>query len=199
MAVWVNPEFAIKGAEAVDHRLLGIKNGLAKAASGAINDILKQARTDLVRGIAKEIKVKLASVRNRVSIVQTKADSLEGYVYLRASKRPGLMSFGARQNKNGVSYRIATRGGRKTIKSAFIAKGRGHKDRHGDPGEQLSVLRVFKRRYDDMRLPLDDLKGPSLNAVVNKNKIDRAVKKTIEQKLPDRIAARIKLLIERGK
>jgi len=196
MPVVVNYE--INGLEGVNRRILNVKNGVAKATAGAINDLLKQARTDLVRGVTSQVKVKAASVRSRIKIRNALASNLSGSIKLQEKARIGLVSFGARATRKGVTYQIGKQTGRQTITDAFIAKARGGRRSDGTPGEQLSVNRVFRRRGKS-RLPLFDLKGPSLNAVVNKNRIDAAVSKTINAKLPERVAARIKLLIERGK
>lgn len=185
-------QYEVRGVEDVDRRIFNIKNGVAKATAGAINDLLKSARTDLAKSVRDQVKVTYGSVLSRIKIRKASEGDLSGSVSLREKSRIGLVSFGAKRigsakKPRGIRYQISKTGGKQTITDAFIGK--------ASTGSQL---RAYRRRGKS-RLPLIDLKGPSLNAVVNKNQIDEAVKKTIGSKLPDRIASRIKLLIAKGK
>lgn len=175
-------------------RLDGIKNGAGKAVSGAMNDLMKTARTQLARQVTQRVVLPYGRVLDQVKITRATPELLLASLKVDDKRRPGLMNYGAKATKRrGVTYRISKTGGRKRIPDAFIARGKAK----GATNNDGMALRVFKRA-GRKRKPLIDIKGPSLNAVITKNEIDQTAAEVLRRELPRRVDARVNLLIERG-
>ncbi len=139
----------------IEIMLRGVKNGMPRVVSGAINKTAAPAKTQISREIRQEIAVKAKDVKK--SIILKKASYTKWAALISISRRRlPVIVFGAKQNKKGVSYRIQKTGGRKRIGSAFIATMKS-----GHTG-------VFKRK-GAARLPIVQLRGPSLGEVFDKN------------------------------
>jgi hypothetical protein len=184
MSVTVSASILDRSVDRAVRMLDGIKNGAQKAVSGAINDVMKGARTQIKREVAKEVKIKVGVVAKSIKIVRATPKNLTSTLIGDSTRRPNLTRFGAKQTKKGVTYRIKKSGKRQRIDSAFIVK------RGGKFGT------AFKRQ-GKTRLPIVSLKGPSINAVILKNRIDQEATFGIAKKLPKRIEARVSLLIVR--
>ncbi|MBN1377856.1 MAG: phage tail protein [Gammaproteobacteria bacterium] len=130
--------------------LRGYPKALPKIVTRGINKTATAVRTQIVRGIAENINLKIGDIRKK--IILKKASYLRWLAEIFVSgRRIPLISFGARQTKSGVSYRIDKSTGRKKLAHAFIATmSTGHSG-------------VFKRR-GKARLPIDERFGPSLGA-----------------------------------
>lgn len=175
-------------------RLDSVKNGAGQAVSGAMNDLMKTARTQIARQVTARVVLPYGRVLKQVKITRAAPRNLTATLKVDDKARPGLMSYGAKDTKRrGVTYRISKTGGRKRIASAFIARGRAR----GNDNTAGMAQRVFRRQGKN-RKPLVDLKGPSLNAVITKNEIDSSVADVLRRELPRRIDARVNLLIEKG-
>jgi hypothetical protein len=174
-------------------RLDGIKGGVGKAVSGAINDLMKTGRTQVARQVTSRVVVPYGSVLRRVKITRASEKNLTATLRVDEKSRPGLVSFGAKDTKRrGVTYRISKQEGRKRIADAFIARGKAR----GATSTAGMAQRVFKRA-GPKRKPLLDLKGPSINRVITRNEIDATVANVIRRELPRRVDARVNLLIQR--
>lgn len=200
----VVPEIIIDQAQLdrVQANLAGIKNGARKAVAGAINDVLLTSRTNLARGVRDKVVVKYGRVLRQIKLNRATPENIAASIRIDDKDRPGLKSFGARQTRSGVTYRISKTGGRKKIASAFEARGRPPRGSVGISAAGIDdssrAIRIF-RRAGKKRLPLLDLKGPSVNRVIKKNDIDADVANQMRTKLPGRIDARMSVMIERGR
>lgn len=96
-----------------------------QAISGAINETLQEAKTDLSRRVREILNLPKKNVDSRIALVKSRPNKLGGEVRLKHEKRPGLFAFGAREVRTGVSYKLKRSGSRQTVKHAFIAKKRG--------------------------------------------------------------------------
>ena len=118
-----------------------------------LNRTANTIRVRTVKRIAGEVMLKQKQIRPAVKVLKARFTQQIAAVRV-ASWRFPLLDFSARQIKSGVSYRISRKAGRKRIKSAFIASvGVG-----GHRG-------VFKR-VGTRRLPIQELRGPSIPAVL---------------------------------
>lgn len=103
----------------------GMEREAPKVLAGAINETLREARTSLSRKVREVLALSKKSTDSRIHLELASWQRLSGEVRLSHEKRPGLMSFGARQTKRGVSYKLTVAGGRRTIAHAFIRAKRG--------------------------------------------------------------------------
>lgn len=130
-----------------------------QAAVSAMNRSITKARTAMSREIREEFNLS-ASVVNQGLRIQ-RANYNQGLVSIEATlesparygRAMNVIHFSARQTKAGVSIRIKRVGGRKVIKSAFIAnKGRTVFKRTGDkrlpiePVQTIAVPQMFNTK-----------------------------------------------------
>ena len=138
--------------------LKSIPGGLNRAVPAAINKTTRTAKVRTARAIGQVVNLKINRIKRSI---RTSRPASRGHwrrdVIVDESKRIPLAEFGARQNKKGVSYKIARNSPRTTIKydkktnPVFLKKLRtGH-------------VGVFKRRTTS-RLPIVELRGPSIAA-----------------------------------
>lgn len=171
-------------------RLQSVLNGksLQKELSIAINATAKSLRSDMSRSIRGELAVKKSDLDKTLKSAKLATPtSLSANVQLRKSPRIPLRDFAARQNKQGVSYRLGKRQGRRMAAGAF----QGPK-----PGSQLTRWRgrVFKR-VGKSRLPIVQLHGPSGWGVWVKGDISNPVLRDASSELRKQIERRIRFQI----
>jgi hypothetical protein len=167
------------------------RKSLPREISAAINATAKKTRLDIGRKIRAEIAVKKESVENLIKVVrQSSPLRLSAQVRLIKGKnadeegwRIPLRDFGARQTKSGTSYKINKKGGRATVRSAFMVPSMGN--------------HVFKRTTEK-RLPIVKLMGPSPWGVFIKKKLTPVQQKEIEAELAKQIERRINLNVLRA-
>ncbi len=141
--------------------LTKVKNAekaIQKATVTAINKTAKFVQGQMSKSISSEVNIKQKDIKRYIKI-DRKASVASGLavVTLSKSKRIQLIYFGARDSGhggwkkrkgNGVTYKIAKKGGRKRIRDAFITTA----------NNQLMVA----KRKGKARLPLvAPLRGPS--------------------------------------
>lgn len=152
-----------------------------KAIVRALNKTADQVKVQAAREIRDAgYNLKVAKIKQAITI--RRASKSELVAVVRASGRPiGLINYGARQLKTGVSVQV--KGGRKVIKGAFIAtmpsghrgvfvrKGKGHK-------------KVGTGRTAWHGLPIDELFGPSIPSVFLNQVVQDALQSAIREKFP---------------
>jgi hypothetical protein len=104
----------------IQRMLADIPKALPKVMSRAINKTATSVRAKMVRDISSKIALKQKEIREDISIRKATYSRWQASVNL-SRHRHGLIRFGARQTRTGVSYRIDKARGRKTIPHAFIA------------------------------------------------------------------------------
>jgi len=125
------------------------KNSLPKVMSRGLNRTATEARTKTGRMLAGETGLKVGVVKKKITLVRATYRRWRSGIEI-SSRRFGLITFGARQTKKGVTYKKGRK--RVLIRSAFLATmNSGHTG-------------VFKRRTS-ARLPIVELRGPSLGQV----------------------------------
>lgn len=148
-------------------RFAVLRRGVEDAATvSALNRTGTTVRAAASREIRNEYKLSAASVREQLKVIRASRSNLE--VRVRATgRRIGLIDFNARQTRQGVTVQIKTGGGRKLIRSAFLATMKsGH-------------LGVFSRgRYAGgkfvpgrSRLPITELTSLSLPKAFSNQKV----------------------------
>ena len=129
--------------------LKGIPRALPKVMSRGLNRTATSARTQISRSLSKRIGLKIKDVRDKLTLKRATYSNWRSAVKI-GGKQFGLIKFGARQTKKGVSYKWERK--RVLIRHAFIAiMPTGHRG-------------VFMRK-GPARLPIKEMKGPSLSQV----------------------------------
>lgn len=136
--------------------LRDIPKAMPKIMTRAINKTATSVRAEVVREIGKKIALKLKDIREDITIYKANWSRWEASVNIRR-KRHGLIRFGARQTKKGVSYRIEKSGGRKSIQHAFIAE--------SNSAENVWIREEGAGGKLVPRLPIQRLQGPSIGEV----------------------------------
>lgn len=172
-----------KDAENLDRTLRGIKNGVPKVATRALNKTARWGRTRLVRQVVREIAVKQKDIRDR-NFTLSKANyrKLSARIGITGARIP-LAYFKPKELKKGVSWRISKQEGRKKDKSAFMARVGGH-------------MGVFKRTGAD-RLPIQELRGPSIPQVVDTSPEAKKIRrKEMDDRLSMELSRQVGVLID---
>lgn len=174
----------------VSSDLKGIKAGLTKyvgeqqqAVIRALNKTAQQARTtSSVEVRTAGYNIKASAIKKSFSIDKARRGKL--VVMLRATGRPiGLINYGARQNKGGVSVQV--KASRQVLRHAFIATmPNGHKGVYQRTGkEHKKVIRNGRSRRTG--LPIKELFGPSIPQSLANESVEKALMKKIREKFPE--------------
>jgi len=172
-----------RGEKRLAKLLQGNTKRLRREMAVAVNATSKKTVSLWVKEVAKELATTQKSIKATIK-VSRKASASEGksptaVVTQKKTGRIPLRDFGARQNKKGVSYKIAKNGKRGFIKSAFtVATISGH---------------VFARA-GKKRTPIIKKFGPSPWGVSIKNQLTRPVRKATEAELLKQINRRIRFI-----
>jgi hypothetical protein len=143
-----------------------------RAASAGLNRTADAARSLAVKEIARNIGAKQKTVRDATKVSKANPNKLEARVTA-FGKRIPIYDLGARQTAKGVTYKAGEKG-RKLIPSAFIAEMKsGH-------------VGVFKRIGKE-RLPIVELKGPSVPVVFSRKTIQTVLLTMIDDRLQKEI------------
>lgn len=167
------------------------RKSLPRELAAAVNSVSKKTRLNIGREIRKTVNLKKDQAERPIKITQTAtAEVPTAKVSLAKEVRLGLQHFGARQDKKGVSYKIARQGGRKRVAGAFMGP------RPGTLAPRLNGG-VF-RRVGESRLPIVKLKGVSPYGAYAKNDLSEAEVKAINANLSKEMERRINLNILRA-
>lgn len=153
--------FDVRGdTAAIQRTLAGYRNGAPTVIRRALNRTVTPVRARAAREIAADLKVKPRTARSALAVRRATSRALEATVTASGQRIP-LIEFRARQVKRGVSYDLGR--GRGLAPKAFIATMRsGHRG-------------VFKR-LGRPRLPIQELRGPSIPRVFVQEKIIAALR-----------------------
>ena len=120
----------VEGIDAVQRLLAEAPRKLARATVHALNDGAVHARAESVRLIGAEWNVKATDIRTALTVRRATVAKQESADEAAGGRGKGiaLASFGARQTRRGVTYRLKKAGGRNLVKGAFLATMRsGHR------------------------------------------------------------------------
>lgn len=109
----------------VTRLLSGIKQGVPKALSGAVNDTARKTVTDLSSKIRQRVNIKKRDIDPHLRRSRATPAHPSAKISVSESTRLPLKYFGARQVRKGVTYKIEKGGSRKLIPSAFIVQSMG--------------------------------------------------------------------------
>jgi hypothetical protein len=173
-----------RGEKRLGKLLQGNSKRLRREMAIAVNATSKKTVAIWAKEVSKRIATAQKNIKATIK-VSKKASASEGrsptaVVTQKESSRISLRDFGARQNKKGVTYRIAKGGKRGFIKSAFIISKFG-----GHVFERVGKERgpITKKKY-----------GPSPWGVSLKNNLKQPTVKATKIELIKQIERRIRFL-----
>ncbi len=173
----------------VQRLLAAYPKGVAKVQVRAINKVATAARKQISDNVRASINVQAGELKRRnIHITIAKRSSLHAHIKVSGGRMP-LRYFGVRQKKEGVSYEIRRKGGRKTIPGTF--------KRNDGVGQMKGVW----KRISKGRLPITELHGPSIPFVVDgiPNLAEGRYEKELVWKLGKEIDRQVRVLLEKGK
>lgn len=145
--------------------------------------------------------IKASAIKSSFSIRKATGNNLE--VILTATGKPiGLINYGARQTKRGVS--VSVKGSRKILAHAFIAT---MKNGHAGVFERIGMARMkgmqgtkIGKRGKALRanLPVRELFGPSIPDAVANPIVQAAIMKKLKEKFPQILEAELNFIGLRG-
>ena len=186
MAKDVEIKFSKRQLEEVRKTLRSIPHEMPRVISQAINATAREGRTDISRKIRAVINAKVKDVNRRIVIKKATQKRWLAIIQIALDRLP-LRTFGARQTKKGISYKIDRAGGREKIDSAFIAT---------MPGGHIGV---YKRRGKE-RLHIGERFGPSIGQVFdNEEGLSETFKRAAGAKLTKNIYSKIDWVLSKQK
>jgi hypothetical protein len=176
---------------------------LTKELAGAINAVSKKTKLNMGRQIRETVNLKKDMVEKPLSIrASATADSLIAIVSLKKTDRYGLQHFGAKQNKSGVSYRIAKSGGRNRVNGAFMGPKPGQlaPKLYGGVWKRIGEARKMAkgRRQGKVAQPILKLYGVSPWGAYVKNNMAAVEVEAVSKELFKQIERRINLNVLRA-
>ena len=151
---------------------------MPRIVSSAINKTTALAKTDISKRIRTVLAAKAAAVKKKISRKKATYRRWRSDLYI-SKKRLPLITFSARQNKAGVSYKIEKAGGRTTAPHTFIQT--------MPSGHEGVFVRKGKSRY-----PIAEKMGPSIGFVFETGGMVSQAKaeanKTLEKQIDSQIA-----------
>lgn len=147
---------------------------LTRAVVRAANRTLTGTRSEASKSLRKRVNLKASTIKDQMRTY--KASTARPAARIEVPYRPiSLKEYGARQNRRGLSVRVLKTGGRKRIKSGFVASELGGH----------AFVRVGKER-----LPIRKLFGPTLQSQVEvvipklqEDYIDPTFEKRLEEQI----------------
>lgn len=129
----------------------GIERAIVRALKMAGRDALRATRAEAKRGVRSRVRIRAGYLADRaLPLAFARGERLDGLVWTLgvSGREVPLGEYPRRQTKRGVSVEVQ-RGRRAVIQSAFLAKGKGARER--------VFLRPGKARY-----PMGHRLGPSV-------------------------------------
>lgn len=167
------------------------KRSFGKELAAACNAAAKKTRLEMGREIRQVLAVSKVDAEAPLKITKDASpESVAAKVVLSKTARLGMRHFAAKQDKRGVSYKIAKNGGRKRVDGAFQGP---------RPGVMKASWKgnAFKRSGKS-RLPIVQIKGPSVFGAYVKNELTPVQLESTREELRKQIERRINLNILRA-
>jgi len=159
------------------------------AQSRVINRTLTAVNTEASVQVRKTYNLKAKRIKKNFSIRRANKNNLNAR-WQSKGQPVGLMQFGARQNRRGVSVKVETADARKTIDHAFIQLGK-NRVKHVFWREKIGSVMVA--RYDINRLA-----GPRIEDALAKPKVQKALQKKADETMQKRLDAEANYILSKA-
>jgi len=157
--------------------------------SRAINRTLTAVNTEGSNQVRKIYNLKVARIKRDFTIRKSTRRDLSGF--WRAVGEPvGLIQFGARQNRKGVSVKVEAAASRTTINHAFIQVGQ-------NGGEHV----FWREKRGGKMVPRYDIlrrEGPRIEDALSKPKVQKALQKKADETLQKRLDAEANYILSKA-
>jgi len=169
-----------------------------KATVRALNKTAEQARTEAsVQVRTAGFNIKASAIKKSFTIQKASAGRL--LVVLKSTGAPiGLINYGARQTKSGVSVQV--KGARTILRHAFIrTMGNGHKGVYERVGAARTkgAKQMVNGRMVRANLPVRELFGPSIPSALANEVVQNAIIAKMKQAFPKILEHEISFLMKK--
>lgn len=176
-----------------DFLLMGGEVPLAQ--SRIINRSLSAVNTEGSVQVRKYYNLKASRIKKNFKVQKATKNNLNGY--WRSTGRPvGLMQFGAKETRRGVSVKVSTEGSRSTVRGAFIRT-------PSSPRVDMTGPQVFWRAKDNGvivgRYPLERKEGPRIEDALKKPKAQAALQKKADDTIQKRLEVESNYILSKAK
>lgn len=162
---------------------------LSKELAIACNQTAKELKTPISQSIRTVLNAKAKGLKKVISVGMKATESnITASTKVNTGRRIPLKEFGAKQKKDGVSYKIFKGGKMRTVKRGFMGP---------KPGVQAIKLKghAFMRKQKEQRLPIVKLFGPSVKAAFQMAKLEKPIAEEAEKRLTKKINRRIQFAL----
>jgi len=161
----------------------GVKNGMGKAVSRAINRASTTAKTAISVETRKEYAVTAGAIKQTIAAQKASSSRLKASITTKGS--PILLGeFKVNQGKNGVTAKVKKGNSPKVINRGFIA----HSTKSGFVG---TVIRTSSKGY-----PIKVAYGPSVPQMVGNEKVSKIVEDKAQETLNKRFAHEVEAVLK---
>ena len=169
----VNIAFDKKQMEIAQAMLSGIKNGMPKAVSRAINRTATTTNVQASKLIKKEYTIKKPTVQNAIREYKSTPQVLHGRLGFKGRPKQ-LRNFAIKKTKKRVFANVKrSTGYKKLTRRAFL--------------QTINNGPAILRRLGESRYPVDVLHGPSVPQLAGSVNVGSQIQKDLEKKLAERI------------
>jgi hypothetical protein len=190
--------------------LRNIRNGAPRVIKNSVNKTLPGVRTDMARETQQRLALKQSRIKKDIKVVK-RANTRDFSGRVSSKGQPvSLHSFGAKQKKKGVSVRVLKSEGRKTIRGAFIARGKHGNTlvfwREKTPRNEGEIgtkkekpwlnYAALPERY---RYPVEALHGPRIQDITARPEVMQAVEEKGRVRLKKQLASQTDRLLAKQK
>ena len=180
-------------SEAAEY-LAGIKNGMGKAASRAINHTTLKAKTQMKRYVSKGYYTKQGDVEKTLDLKKATWNNPFSAIISKSPVLP-LNKFKVSVGTEGVRAAVSKIEGYKLRKGAFISN---VKEFDGAGYSENKSIRIFRRKTRK-RLPLQLQYGASIPGMIGNDNVIAALNKFIGREIKIRLSHEVNYLLGRYK
>ncbi len=170
--------------KALERQIKRLGGQMGTLMSRALNKTATTARAEISRELSSRVGIRVTKIKDLVRLHKATSSNWRAAITL-SGRRFSLVDLKARQIKGGVSYRQASTRSRVLIKSAFIAT---------MPSGHVGAF----RRKDRSRLPIQELRGPSLAGLYGgAYDLSSRILRESQARLEQNIANQVQLILNR--
>jgi hypothetical protein len=158
--------------------LTGVKNGLPKVQARAVNKALAKALTASSKEIGATVNLKAARIKKDFTQVKANYADPGGKIVCKGGP-VGLINYGARQVRNGVSVQVLKSKPRTILKHAYIATYRGTQHvfwrSYEGPRAPFNPKTKYGKLPVEFRKPVERLTGPRIPDIFDRDEVMKIV------------------------
>jgi len=176
-----------------------MNKALKRAVVNTLNEVGRTINREIATDIKKSYNVKARSLKIGKTVRLRRADArrdIPTFTISVLKKGRGLMLYGAKKNKAGVSVKIGRT--RKTIKGAYIVRSKTNRQFVGRKGKGF-IERTTRAGNRYRAAKSEWLYGPSIAALYRRRKAFNTIKKVIARDYEKKLAIKFNDQFEKGR